>query len=108
MEGQLFISFFSIKPHFLFKTRNQPMNFAMLPKYYIGKIPLIDRILAIFAHKSRYASFLNRVFGNPSCYFVYNESTQILCTVPYNAQPSDCISGAQYSNHSAIVQINGL
>jgi len=44
------------------------MNFAMLPKYYIDKIP---PILAIFAHESRYASFLHGVFGNPSCYFIY-------------------------------------
>jgi len=34
----------------------------MLPKYYIGKIPLIYSISAIFAHKSIYASFLHGVF----------------------------------------------
>jgi len=47
------------------------MNFAMLPKYYIGKILPIYSILSIFAHESRYASFLHGVFGNPSCYFIY-------------------------------------
>ena len=52
------------------KTINQPMNFAMLPKYYVGKILPIYRISAILAHKSCYASFLHGVFGNPSCYFV--------------------------------------
>jgi len=35
----------------------------MLPKYYISKIPLIYSISAIFAHKSRYASFLHGVYG---------------------------------------------
>jgi len=54
------------------KTRNRPINFVMLPKYYIGKILPIYRISAIFAHKSRYASFLHGVFGNPSYYFVYD------------------------------------
>ena len=54
------------------KTRNQPMNFAMLPMYYIGKILTIYSISAIFTHKNRYASFLHGVFGNPSCYFVYD------------------------------------
>jgi len=53
------------------KTRNRPMNFAMLPKYYIGKILPIYSISAIFAHKSHYASFLHGVFRNPSCYFIY-------------------------------------
>jgi len=52
------------------KTRNQPMNFAMLPKYYICKILPMYSISAIFAHKSYYASFLHGVFRNPSCYFV--------------------------------------
>jgi len=66
------------------------MNFAMLPKYYIGKIQPIYNISAIFAHESRYASFLHGVFGNPSCYFVY-DLMQILCTVSYDALPSDCI-----------------
>jgi len=56
---------------FSLKTRNRPMNFAMLPKYYISKNPPIYSILAIFAHKSCYASFLRRVFRNASCYFVY-------------------------------------
>jgi len=54
------------------KTGYRPMNFAMLPKYYIGKILPICSISAIFAHKSRYASFLHGVFGNSSCYFVYD------------------------------------
>jgi len=54
------------------KTRNRPINFVMLPKYYISKILPIYRILAIFAHKSRYASFLHGVFGNPSYYFIYD------------------------------------
>jgi len=40
------------------------MNFAMLLKYYIGKILPIYSILTILAHKSRYASFLHRVFRN--------------------------------------------
>ena len=35
------------------KTRNRPMNFAMLPKYYISKILRIYSISEIFAHKSR-------------------------------------------------------
>jgi len=46
------------------------MNFAILPKYHIGKIPPIYNTSAICAHKSHYASFLHGVFGNPSCYFV--------------------------------------
>jgi len=54
------------------KTKNRPMNVAMLPKYYIGKIPLIYSISAIFAHKSHYDSFLHGVFGNQSLYFVYD------------------------------------
>jgi len=33
------------------QTRNQLINFAMLPKYYISKILSIYRISAIFAHK---------------------------------------------------------
>jgi len=66
------------------------MNFAMLPKYYIDKIRPIYSISAIFPHESRYASFLHGMFGNPSCYFVY-DLMQILCTVPYDPQPSDCI-----------------
>jgi len=49
-----------------FKTRDQPINFATLPKYYIGKILLIYSISLIFAHESRYACFLHGVFGNPS------------------------------------------
>jgi len=52
------------------KTKNQLMNFAMLPKYYISKSLPIYNITAIFAQKRRYASFLHRVFGNPSCYFI--------------------------------------
>jgi len=54
------------------KTRNRPMNFAMLPKYYIGKILPMYSISAIFAHKSCCDSFLHGVFGNQSCYFVYD------------------------------------
>jgi len=54
------------------KTRNRTMNFAMLSKYYIGKIPTIHNISPIFAHKSRCPSFLHGVFGNPSCYFVHD------------------------------------
>ena len=73
-----------------FKTRNRLMNFAMLPKYYIVKISPIYRISAIFAHKIRYARFLNGVL-NPRCYFVYDCWTQILCTVSYDAQASDCV-----------------
>jgi len=37
-EGQLLMSLFSIKPHFLLNTRNRPMNFAMLPKYESAKL----------------------------------------------------------------------
>ena len=33
------------------KTGNRPMNLAMLPKHYIGKIPPIYSISAICAHK---------------------------------------------------------
>jgi len=72
------------------KTRKRPMNFAMLPKYCIGKFGPTYSISAIFAHESHYASFLHGVFGNPTCYFVY-DLMQILCTVPYDALPSDCI-----------------
>jgi len=61
---------FQHKTTFSFNTRNLPMNFAMLPKYHIGKILPIYSISAIFAHKSRYTSFLHRVFRNLSCYFV--------------------------------------
>jgi len=46
------------------------MNFAMLPKYYIGKILPISSISAIFAHKSHCASFLHGVFRSTSRYFV--------------------------------------
>jgi len=63
----------------------------MLPKYYIGKSMPIYSISAIINHKSRYATFLHEVFGNPSCYFISDKLTQILCTVPYDAQLSDCI-----------------
>jgi len=42
----------------------------MLTKYHVGKILPIYSILAIFAHKGHYASFLHGVFKNPSCYFV--------------------------------------
>ena len=73
------------------KTRNRPMNFTMLPKYYISEILPMHSISAVFAHKNPYASFLHGVFGNPSCYFVYDYLMQILYTVPYDAQPSDCI-----------------
>jgi len=48
-------------------------------------------ISAIFAHNSRYAAVLHEMFGNTSCYFVSDWSTQILCPVPYDAQPSDYI-----------------
>jgi len=61
---------FQHKTTFSLKTRNQPMNFAIFPKYDIGKIPPIYNISAIFAHKSRYANYLHGVFGNQSCYFV--------------------------------------
>jgi len=44
------------------KTRNRPMNFAMLPKYYIGKILPIYSIMSIFAHKSCCACLLHKVF----------------------------------------------
>jgi len=50
----------------------------MLPKYNIGKIPPIYSISATL--------LINGVFGNPSCYFVYDYITQILCTVPHDAQ----------------------
>jgi len=64
---------FQHKITFSLETRNQLMNFAMLPKYHhIAKIPLAYSISPIFAHKSRYASFLHGVFGNPSSYFVYD------------------------------------
>jgi len=43
---------FQHKTPFRLKTRNRPMNFAILPN-----------------------------FGNPSCYFVSDSLTQILCTL---------------------------
>jgi len=61
---------FQHKTTFSLKTSNRPMNFAMLPKYHIGKIPPMCSISAIFVHKSHYAGFLHGVFGNPNCYFV--------------------------------------
>jgi len=49
-EGQLLISLFSIKPHFLLNTGNRPMKFAMLPKNHIGKImPTMQYISNIFS-----------------------------------------------------------
>jgi len=48
------------------------MDFAILRKYYIVKILQICSISGIFTHKSGYASFLHGVFGNLSCYFVYD------------------------------------
>jgi len=68
--GAAFDIIFQHKTAFSLKTTNRPMNFAMLPKYHIGKILPIYSMSAIFAHKSRYARFLHGVFGNPSCYFV--------------------------------------
>jgi len=43
--------------------------------------------------KNRYghAIVLHRVFRNSSCYFVSDWSPEILCPVPYGAQPSDNI-----------------
>ena len=61
--------FFQHKTTLSLNTTNRPMNFA---KYYIGKILPIHSILAIFTHKSRYASFLHGVFRNPSCYCIYD------------------------------------
>jgi len=58
-----FISLFSIKTTLFVKTTNWPMNFAMLPKHYISKILPIHSISAIFAHKSRFVTFLRGVFG---------------------------------------------
>jgi len=66
------------------------MNFAMLTNYYIVKISPINSISAIFSHEIRCASFLQGVL-NPRCYFVYDYLTQILCTVSYDAQPSDYV-----------------
>jgi len=48
-------------------------------------------VTTIFAHNSGYAIILHRVFGNLSCYFVSDWLTQILCPVPYGAQPSTYI-----------------
>ena len=59
--------------------------------YCICKLLPIYSKSPIFAHKSRYASFLHGVFGNPSGYFVCDLVTQILGTVPYDTQSSDCI-----------------
>ena len=59
-------------------------NFTLVPKCHCGKYS----ISAIFALKSHYTGFLLGVFGNPICYFVYDQLTQILCIVPYDAQPS--------------------
>ena len=43
---------FQYEIKFSLETRNQPMNFAMLPKYHhIAKISPIYSISAIFAHK---------------------------------------------------------
>jgi len=68
-KGQLLISLFSTKPHFLLKLENLPINFTKLTKYHISKISQICSILATFAHRSHYNSFLHRVFRNLSCFF---------------------------------------
>jgi len=47
MEGQLLISLF--KTTFSLKTRNWPMNFAMLLKYYMGKILPIQYLGNIYS-----------------------------------------------------------
>ena len=86
-----FLTTFQHEITFSLKTRNRSINFAMLPKYYIGKILPKHRISAIFAHKSRYTSFLHGVFGNPSCFFVSDWLRHTRSTLPYDAQPSDCI-----------------
>jgi len=67
---------FQHKTTFSLKTRDQLMSFVMLSKYHIGKILAIYSISAIFTHKSQYASFPHRVFRNPSCYFV-SEQTRV-------------------------------
>jgi len=67
---------FQHKIAFSLETRNQPMNFAMLPKYHhIAKILPIYSISAIFAYISCNASFLHRVFRNPSYYFASDQLT---------------------------------
>ena len=54
---------FQHKTTFSLKTRNRPMNFAISSK-----------------------------FGKPSCYFVSDWLTQILCTLPQDAQPPGCVT----------------
>jgi len=58
----------------------------MLPKYYIGKIPLIYSISAIFAHKSIYASFLHGVFEPklPLCLWLINANS-LYCSLRHTA-----------------------
>jgi len=46
-------------------TRNQPMNFAMLPKYYIGKCRYT-------VYQQYLLPLINGVIANPSCYFIYD------------------------------------
>jgi len=73
---------------------------AMLPMYHIGKIPLICCVSALFAHESRYVIALNRVFGNPCCYFTFGWLTPILscslwCTslrLHQVVQNADCLT----------------
>ena len=58
------------------------MNFAMLPKYYISIILLMYSISAIFSHiwSIWKPKLLLRLWLR-----------QILCTIPYDTQLSDCI-----------------
>ena len=79
--GQVLISLLSIKFHFFLELQID---------WWILRCCLSIKS-AMFAHKSHYAGFLLGVFANPSCYFGYDQVTQILCTVPHDVQPSDCI-----------------
>ena len=88
-KGSVCITF-QHKNTFSLETRNQPINFVMLPKYHISKYLPIHSISAIVAHKSGYSGFLQSV-QKPKLLCRLWLMNAILCIVPYDTQPSDYI-----------------
>jgi len=95
-------------------TRNQPTNFAMLRKYYIGKILPIYRTLPIFAHQGsvRKPKLLLRlwlVIDANSLYCSLRCTTWAIFRLHHAFCPPTTSGSAQpgqFLDHSAIVPIN--
>jgi len=83
------------------------MNFATLPKYYIGTILPVYSISVIFAHRSHYSL----VFCT-KCLETQVATSSMINQCKFSAlflmtrSPLTASSNAQYSDHSAIVPIN--